>query len=92
MTQETLKKICCPFDKATLEVSFIRKEVQERIIEGLLRCPDCKRLYPIIHSIPIMSPDEYREFDLERPILDRWSKELGLDESQRKALLGTDMK
>lgn len=82
MTQETLKKVCCPFDHQTLSLAFIRKENQGRILEGLLHCTTCKRLYPIIHSIPIMSPDAYREFDLERPILERWSKELGLNAKQ----------
>lgn len=81
MTQETLKKLCCPFDKSSLDISFIRRELQERIIEGLLECPECKRIYPIIKSIPIMNPDEYREFDLERPILERWKKELALEQN-----------
>lgn len=74
MKIETIKKLCCSFDKADLELTAISKDVQENILEGMLFCNECKRIYPIVSGIPIMSPDEYREFRLEQPLLQRWTK------------------
>lgn len=76
MRPETIKKLCCPFDKADLTLTEITKDLDENVLEGFFVCKSCNRLYPIIKGIPIMSPDEYREFKLEQPVLDRWSNEL----------------
>ena len=75
MKIDTLKKLCCSFDKQDLELTVISKDVQENIIEGVLLCNECKRIYPIVSGIPIMSPDEYREFRLEQPLLQRWTND-----------------
>ncbi len=77
MKIKTIKKLCCPFDKADLTLTEITKDLNENIIEGFFVCSSCQRLYPIISGIPIMSPDEYREFQLEQPVLERWEKYLG---------------
>lgn len=74
MKLDTIKKLCCSFDKAELELTVITKDIQGNIIEGLLCCGNCKRVYPIISGIPVMSPDEYRERRLEQPLLQRWGK------------------
>jgi uncharacterized protein YbaR (Trm112 family) len=74
MRIETIKKLCCSFDKADLQLTVISKDVQENIIEGTLFCKECRRIYLIVSGIPIMSPDEYREFRLEQPLLQRWIK------------------
>jgi uncharacterized protein YbaR (Trm112 family) len=74
MKIETIKKLCCPFDKAELELTIITKDLEGNIIEGYLFCNECKRIYPIVSGIPIMNPDEYREFRLEQPLLQRWTK------------------
>ena len=76
MRIDTIKKLCCPFDKAELILTTITKDLNENIIEGLLTCDECKRIYPIVKGIPIMSPDEYREFRLEQPLLERWQEHL----------------
>ena len=76
MRIETIKKLCCPFDKAELILTVIAKDINGNIIEGFLVCNECKRLYPIVKAIPIMSPDEYREFRLEQPLLERWQEHL----------------
>lgn len=76
MKPKTINKLCCPFDKSDLKLTVITKSIDENIIEGFLTCQECKRLYPIIKGIPIMSPDEYREFKLERPVLERWKVNL----------------
>lgn len=74
MTPETIQKLCCPFDKSDLILKPITKTVDGNILEGILACDTCKRVYPIIKGIPVMSPDEYREFKLEQPILERWQQ------------------
>ncbi|MBW8524457.1 hypothetical protein K0U91_09450 [Chryseobacterium chendengshani] len=76
MTIKTIEKLCCPFDISDLNLTIISQDKTENIIEGLLICDTCKRIYPIISGIPIMSPDEYREFKFEQPILERWKKYL----------------
>lgn len=73
MKVEIIKKLCCPFDRAELKLTTISKDINGDIIEGYLFCEVCKRIYPIVSGIPIMSPDEYREFKLEQPLLDRWT-------------------
>jgi uncharacterized protein YbaR (Trm112 family) len=73
MKIETINKLCCPFDKTDLDLTVVTKDTQENIIEGMLICKECKRIYPIVSGIPIMSPDEYREFKLEQPLLEEWT-------------------
>ncbi|MEO5599357.1 MAG: Trm112 family protein [Cyclobacteriaceae bacterium] len=76
MRLETINKLCCPFDKAELELTGITQDINGNIIEGFLTCNECKRIYPIVKGVPIMSPDEYREFKLEQPLLDKWKQHL----------------
>lgn len=76
MRIETIKKLCCPFDKAELILTIIEQDINANIIEGFLTCNECKRIYPIVKGIPIMSPDEYREYRLEQPLIDKWEKHL----------------
>lgn len=71
-----LNKLCCPFDKGDLELKIITQDLEDRILEGILSCKNCNRVYPIIKGIPIMSPDEYREHKLEEPVMKRWEKHL----------------
>lgn len=71
MTTSFLQKLACPFDKADLDLQIITQDAAE-IKEGILLCPQCKRYYPIVYGIPIMSPDEYREKSLEAPLLKKW--------------------
>lgn len=76
MKIETINKLCCPFDKGDLGLTEITKDVNDNILEGFFVCSSCKRLYPIVRGIPIMSPDEYREFKLEQPLMERWQRHL----------------
>ncbi|SDA95210.1 Uncharacterized conserved protein YbaR, Trm112 family [Algoriphagus alkaliphilus] len=76
MNTKTINKLCCPFDKADLKLTEITNDIGGNILEGFLVCNNCKRLYPIVKGIPIMSPDEYREFKFEQPLLERWQKHL----------------
>jgi uncharacterized protein len=76
MKTTTIKKLCCPFDYSDLELTTISSNLEGDVIEGFLHCTTCKRLYPIIKGIPLMSPDEFREFSLEQPLFDKWEKYL----------------
>jgi len=76
MRAETIQKLCCPFDKGELALTEITKNLDNNILEGFFICAECKRLYPIIKGIPIMNPDEYREFKLEQPLFEKWQKYL----------------
>jgi len=73
MTLKTIQKLCCPFDKQDLSLEVFTKDINDNILKGILSCPDCKRRYPIVHGVPIMTPDEYREFQLELPLLENGS-------------------
>lgn len=75
MNHKTIEKLCCPFDKSDLNLTIISEE-NRNITEGILICETCNRVYPIMRGIPVMSPDEYREFHLEKPALERWGKHL----------------
>lgn len=72
MKTETLNKLCCPFDKNDLVLKVMTRDTDNNIIEGILTCNTCNRYYPIISGIPIMSPDEYREKQLEAPVIEKW--------------------
>lgn len=76
MRIETIKKLCCPIDKEDLSLNIIIQDTGHNVLEGVLTCNNCKRYYPIISGIPIMSPDEYREKQLEVPIIEKWKPEL----------------
>jgi uncharacterized protein YbaR (Trm112 family) len=75
MRKSLMDKLCCPFDKNDLNLKIFLKNESGDILEGLLTCPTCKRYYPVIYGIPIMTPDEYRERALEQPVMKRWLPE-----------------
>jgi ubiquinone/menaquinone biosynthesis C-methylase UbiE/uncharacterized protein YbaR (Trm112 family) len=35
----------------------INSQSELRVIEGHLHCPDCRKLFPILHGVPILVPD-----------------------------------
>lgn len=74
MQLKTIEKLCCPFDKQDLKLTIVTQDMHETVLEGILHCTHCKRIYPIIQGIPIMAPDEYREMSLEQPLLERWGQ------------------
>jgi uncharacterized protein YbaR (Trm112 family) len=82
MRLETINKLCCPFDKSDLTLKIITRDEQDHILEGILSCADCNRIYPIVSGIPIMSPDEYRDSTFEQPLLDKWEKVLNENEAK----------
>lgn len=76
MRIETIKQLCCPFDRSEIDLTVIAEDTGGIVISGFLTCGTCNRIYPIVKGIPIMSPDEYREFNLEKPLFDQWQRHL----------------
>jgi uncharacterized protein YbaR (Trm112 family) len=76
MRKSFAEKLVCPMDKNELELKVFATDTEQNIIEGVFTCNHCKRYYPIIYGLPIMSPDEYRQFQLELPLVQRWEKQL----------------
>lgn len=91
MKLTTIDKLCCPFDKADLSLQIIAQDLQENVHEGLLICKKCNRYFPIIKGIPIMSPDEYREFKLEQPLIESWQSHLPEMEFENYRLESADL-
>lgn len=83
MRLELLDKLCCPEDKQDLNVRIFARHENGEILEALLTCDRCKRYYPVIYGIPIMTPDEYRDKALEEPLLKRWGYQLDSDHPDR---------
>lgn len=79
MKRSIIEKLCCPFDKKDVSLLVITQDESKQILEGILTCSHCQRIYPIISGIPIMNPDEYRNFKLEQPLLEKWEEKLGID-------------
>lgn len=78
MRLKTIEKLCCPFDKKDLKLDIFVKDVNLNVLEGILSCSHCERKFPIVHGVPIMSPDEYRQIGLEQPIMEKWKIEYGI--------------
>ncbi|GAA4914487.1 Trm112 family protein [Mucilaginibacter defluvii] len=79
MKINTINKLCCPFDKQDLQLKILAQDTGKNVIEGLLSCKCCSRVYPIVYGVPIMAPDEYRQIQVEQPIIERWRIEYKLD-------------
>lgn len=86
MTKSFFDKLCCPFDKAELSIQVFTEKENNAIHEGLITCPTCKRLYPIIHGVPIMIPDSYRQPELEQSFFVRWNDKLSLEVKEHLTL------
>ncbi|RYE37481.1 Trm112 family protein [Pedobacter sp.] len=80
MRVKTIEKLCCPLDKGDLQVDIFVKDIEFNVLEGILSCAVCKRKYPIVHGVPIMAPDEFRQIKLEQPIMENWKLQYGLND------------
>lgn len=69
MKRRTIEKLCCPFDKNDLTLQVMEQDVEGSVLKGILHCEKCNRSYPIVHGVPIMTPDEYREQGIEQRML-----------------------
>lgn len=76
MKKSFAEKLVCPMDKHELKLTVFATDIENTIQEGIFTCAHCRRYYPIVYGVPIMSPDEYREAQLELPLVQRWEKQL----------------
>lgn len=80
---DELKKGIAPSEvilKVELDLNLLNAFKQRvEVEEGLLRCPQCKRWYPIVETIPQMLPDHlrYQKKDLE--FLAKWQARVPKD-------------
>lgn len=75
MRRWLLDILVCPMDKGALQLRIF-VESDDDIMEGVLICSTCKRLYPIIKGIPVLLPDELRDKAMEQEFFDRWKNRL----------------
>jgi uncharacterized protein YbaR (Trm112 family) len=60
VNEELMDIVCCPVDKADLELEVETRDDGE-IIEGTLTCTECGEVYPIEDGIPNLLPPDMRE-------------------------------
>ena len=60
MRESLMDVICCPIDKATLELTIDGRDGDE-ITAGTLHCDECGEEYPIEDGIPNLLPPDMRE-------------------------------
>ncbi|MEM4345143.1 MAG: methytransferase partner Trm112 [Candidatus Nitrosocaldus sp.] len=77
MRRWLLDILVCPIDKSDLQLRVF-VECDDEIMEGVLICSACKRLYPIIKGIPVLLPDELRDKSVEQEFFKRWKDRLVL--------------
>ena len=56
--------LCCPLDKAELELNAEERdehEDEDEVVEGTLRCTECGETYPVEDGIPNLLPPDMRE-------------------------------
>ncbi|MGR3810962.1 Trm112 family protein [Jiulongibacter sp. NS-SX5] len=84
MQKDFIHKLCCSFDKAELSLEIYTEKENGDIHEGMLTCSSCQKLFPIVHGVPLMIPDDYRQPELEKPFFIKWEHKLS--EPQKKML------
>ncbi len=60
MKESLLEIVCCPIDKADLDLEDPEREDGE-IVSGTLVCTECSERYPIEDGIPNLLPPDMRE-------------------------------
>lgn len=75
MREKLLNILTCPYHQNTsLNLAEIIKKSErqnDRIIDGILLCPDCKRWFAVIDGVPILSKDEIRLRKIEIQFLEK---------------------
>ena len=61
MHDSLLDILCCPVDKAELDLEVDERDDADEIITGTLTCTECGEAYPIEEGIPNLLPPEMRE-------------------------------
>lgn len=60
MKESLMDVVCCPIDKADLELAVDERD-DEEILAGALTCTECDETYPIEDGIPNLLPPDMRD-------------------------------
>ena len=71
MNKTMMEILACPIDKNHPLELFEINQKEDVIIEGVIFCPKCSRLYPIMEEIPIMLHDDLRDKKHEMEFLNK---------------------
>lgn len=59
MRKDLIHIVCCPADKARLELEKPEMDEHGDVVSGTLRCTECGFGYPVEDGIPNLLPPEY---------------------------------
>ncbi len=83
LASDDLKKGIVPSEvilKVEMDLNLLNAYKQRvEVEEGLLRCPQCKRWYPIVETIPQMLPDNLRHQKKDLEFLAKWQARVPKD-------------
>ena len=72
-TQEDSKEIMKIYEAIITDLEFLNLfKYNLEIDEGVIRCPKCKRWFPIFETIPQMLPDEVRNSETDLKFKEKW--------------------
>ena len=60
MKESLMDVVCCPLDKADLDLDVDERDGEE-VLAGTLTCTECGEVYPIEDGIPNLLPPDMRE-------------------------------
>lgn len=76
MKRWMLDIIACPIDKSyPLELREFKSNDDE-VVEGVLICLRCNRIYPIVEGIPLLLQEELRDKEIEQAFMKSWKDEI----------------
>ena len=79
MKRALLDILACPMDKHYPLTMIELNASEDKIIDGVLFCDQCRRFYPIIDEIPALLPDELRNKKEDLEFLTKWRAKLPSD-------------
>lgn len=60
MKESLMDVVCCPLDKADLDLDADERDETE-VLSGKLTCTECGEMYPIEDGIPNLLPPDMRD-------------------------------
>jgi len=60
MKEDLMDVLCCPLDKADLDLAVEERDGDE-IVAGTLTCTECDETFPIEDGIPNLLPPDMRD-------------------------------
>ena len=82
MQRRLIEILACPVDKHNPLRLVELESRDDNILTGVLVCPNCNRIFPIIEEIPKMLPDSLRKKDQDAAFLAKWKDSLPPDVGQ----------